>query len=540
MTPTTVRKAATVLIALLGAPLAGGASRAATRPGEEAAARQPAPEPVYWEVVDRLMEEAFERSEVMDTASWLIDVFRPRNSKSSGYVGASEWARDRLEQYGLSNARLEPFEFGVGWENKFTSVHMMAPQYMPMIAYPAAWSAGTHGKIRASVVHVDFESIASEAELEQYRGRLDDRILLIAPVQEVSAHFEYLPTRFTDEELDGMAEIPIPLGGSEPAERRGRLRRDGLSREAFYDFVFAEGALAVVRPDGRGNGHGIVDAAVNGYSMTRRMWETTAPPPVVEVIVAAEHYNRIVRILDKGIPVEMEIEIEAEFSGSDTSDTTDTNVIAELPGSDLAHEIVIIGAHLQSEPVGTGAIDDASGVASSMEAMRILKAIGVQPRRTIRVGLWGGHEMGSFGNRSHVAANFADVNTQEYKADYNNFSGYFNMDIGTGRIRGISTMGNEELRSIFLEWMKPLRGLGFTHLYPDARTHEAYSEVGLLSFYLDQDRRQIDDMNSHTNQDLYERLEPKGLMQAAVVMASLAYHAAMRNEKLPRTDPRPW
>ena len=277
--------------------------------------------------------EAFERSEVMDTASWLIDVFRAAELEI-------EWVRRRVgvgqgpprTVRALQRAARTVSNSAWAGRTSFTSVHMMAPQYMPMIAYPAAWSAGTHGKIRASVVHVDFESIASEAELEQYRGRLDDRILLIAPVQEVSAHFEYLPTRFTDEELDGMAEIPIPLGGSEPAERRGRLRRDGLSREAFYDFVFAEGALAVVRPDGRGNGHGIVDAAVNGYSMTRRMWETTAPPPVVEVIVAAEHYNRIVRILDKGIPVEMEIEIEAEFSGSDTSDTTDTNRHRGAPG----------------------------------------------------------------------------------------------------------------------------------------------------------------------------------------------------------------
>ena len=245
----------------------------------------------------------------------------------------------------------------------------------------------------------------------------------------------------------------------------------------------------------------------------------------------------MVRILEKGVPVEMELEIRVEFLAGDP---VDFNVIAEIPGTDLAHEIVIIGAHLQSEPVGTGAIDDAAGVVAVMEAARILKAIGAQPRRTIRVGLWGGHEMGVVGNRSHVAANFADVKTQEYKEDYDNFSAYFNLDIGTGRIVGVSIMGSEVLRSILSEWMKPLRSLGMTHLFTSGMQHEAYEEVGLPGFYFDHDRRLIDDMNSHTNMDVYDRLVPDGLIQASIVLATFAYHAAMRDEKLPRPHPRPW
>jgi len=497
-----------------------------------------AEEKVYWDVVQKIMAEAFENSHVMEDVSWLTDVFGPRNSKSSGYVAASEWAVKKLKEYGLPNARLEPFEFGVGWENKYTSVHMMTPQYMPIIAYPAAWSAGTDGKVRAPVVYVNSEEITSESDLEQYRGKLRDRIVFTRPVQKVSPHFEYLPERYTDEELDKMSEIKIPVRGADSEERRGRRSRgEELSREQIYDFIFfEEDAAAIVHPDGQ-NGFGIVNAGVDGYSMTKRMWETDAPPPITEVIIAAEHYNRLMRIMEKGIPVEMEIEIKVDFI---RGEPVDYNVIAEIPGTDLAHEIVIVGGHLQSETPATGAIDNAAGAVAAMEAVRILKAIGAQPRRTIRVGLWGGHEMGVIGNRSHVAKNFADVKKKKYKKDYDNFCAYFNMDIGSGRIRGFSIMGNEVLRSIFLEWMKPLRGLGMTHLFTTGMTHEAYTEVGLPGFYFDQDRRPIDDLIAHTNHDLYERIDPEGLKQASVVMATLAYHAAMRDEKLPRVAPLPW
>tara|TARA_B100001013_G_scaffold51866_1_gene27172 strand:- start:2785 stop:3546 length:762 start_codon:yes stop_codon:yes gene_type:complete len=253
--------------------------------------------------------------------------------------------------------------------------------------------------------------------------------------------------------------------------------------------------------------------------------------------MSAEHYNRIMRILEKGVPVEIEANVRVSFS---RNDLTDHNVIAEIPGTDLAHELVIVGAHLEANPAATGAVDDAAGVVATMEAARSLAAIGVRPRRTIRFGLWGGHEMGLFGNRHHVRTNFADPQTKEYKKDYENLSAYFNMDIGSGRIRGVSIMGNELIRSIFLEWMKPLRNLGMTHLFTTGLQHEAYEEVGLPGFYFEQDRKVIDNINAHGSMDTYERLVPEGLMQSAVVLATFAYHAAMRDEKLPRVAPRPW
>jgi hypothetical protein len=492
-----------------------------------------AEEKVYWDVVDKIMEEAFENSQVMENASWLTDVFGPRNSKSSGYVAATKWARERLEEYGLSKATLEPFDFGVGWENEYTSVHMVAPQYMPIIAYPAAWSAGTDGKIRAKVEYVNMEEITSEEDLERYRGKLKGLIVFVRPIRKLTPHFEPMVVRYTDEELDEMAKIPIgPRASEERRERRSRGER--LSREQIFDFIWSERAVAIVHADSR-NDFGTVDAAVNGYPLEKRLWETDAPPPITELIMAAEHYNRIMRILEKDIPVEMEMEIKARFV---RGEPVDHNVVAEIPGTDLADELVLFGGHLQSEPVGTGATDNGGNAAVCMEVARIFQALDIKPRRTVRIGLWGGHEMGVIGNRSHVSKNFADVNKKEYKEDYHNLSAYFNVDAGSARIRGIPIYGNESIRAIFTEWMKPLHNLGMTHLLSTGSAHEAYTEVGLPGYYFLQDR--MDPRRYHSNMDVYDRLVPEDLMANSVILATFVYHAAMRDEKLPRVAPLPW
>ena len=251
--------------------------------------------------------------------------------------------------------------------------------------------------------------------------------------------------------------------------------------------------------------------------------------------MAAEHYNRIMRILEKDIPVEIEIDLRVRFTDDDPYDY---NVVAEIPGTDLADEIVLLGGHLQANPAGGGAADDAAGVVTSMEVVRIFKALGIKPRRTIRVGLWGGHEMGVFGNTSHVRENFADAETQEYKKDYDKLSAYFNVDAGSGRIRAVSIQGDERLRGIFTEWIKPLHNLGMRHLFSYGSTHEAYSEVGLPSYYFVQDR--MDERQYHANMDTFDRLVAEDLMANSVILATFVYHAAMRDELLPRFAPRPW
>ena len=491
-----------------------------------------AQEPVYWDVVQQIMEEAFENSQVMENASWLTDVFGPRNSKSSGYVEASEWAKERLKEYGLSNARLEPFEFGVGWENKYTSVHMMTPQYMPIIAYPAPWSRGTNGKIRAPATHINFDEIKSKAELDKYRKKIKGAMIFMQPKQKITPRYEPLTRRYTEAELDELARIPI--GPRDRDNRRRRRAREGLSPNQIIDLLFAAGAVAVVHTDGK-NDFGTVDNAVGGYAMQKRMWEADAPPPITELVMAAEHYNRIMRILEKNIPVEIQAEIEVNFSRGDPNDY---NVIAEIPGTDKADELVLLGGHLQSEPVGTGATDDAAGVVVSMEVVRIFKKLDFKPRRTVRIGLWGGHEMGVIGNRSHVSKNLADLEKKEYKPDYHKLSAYFNVDNGSSRIKGVSIMGNEVIRSIFIEWMKPLHNLGMRHLFTTGLAHEAYEEVGLPGYYFRQDRMDI--RRYHSNMDVYDRLVEEDLMANSVILATFVYHAAMRDEKLPRVYPLPW
>jgi len=501
-----------------------------------------AQEKIYYDVVQKIMEFEFANSDVMENASWICDVFGPRNVKTPAYREACEWARDRLKEYGLKNARLEAYEFGNGWDIDYVSVHMVTPKYMPIIGFPTMWSSGTDGKVRAPVIHVNFDEITSEADLEPYRGKLRDRILLIRPIQEISPHFEANPVTWTKERLDEKSKIPmtprvsvLEMELQRQGRRRGRSRGDRLSRQQILDFVFGEGAVAIVHPDGN---HYYGSVAPSGYNRVERPWDVNLHPQPTELVLAVEHYNRMMRILEKDIPVEMEIEIRTNFYRGNPNDH---NVIAEIPGTDLKHEIVIVGGHLQSVPVGGGAIDNAAGAVTSMEAVRILKAIGVKPRRTIRIGLWGGHDGGGLaGNRGHVRKHFADPVKKEYKKDYHNFVAYFDQDTGPGRIRGVSIMGSEEMRAIFTEWIKPLHGLGMSHLFTSGAYHEAYAEVGLPGFYMMHDRQEIDDWNAHTNMDVYERLFPDGMMQTAVVVATLAYHAAMRDEKLPRVSPLPW
>ncbi len=496
-----------------------------------------AQEPVYWDVVEKIKHEGFENSQVMETASWLTDVFGPRNANTPAYLEAAEWARERLEKFGLSNAVLEPFEFGSGWEMEFVSVHMQTPQYMPVIALPSPWSAGTDGRVRAPVVFVNFDKIASEADLDRYRGKLKGTIVLTMPEQKVSPQFDHIADRFTEEQLDEMAKIPIgPRVSAEP--RRRRDDEDNLTSNQKIEFVFAEGALAIAHPDGQENGYGIIDAGIEGYALENRLWETNSLPPITELVVLAEHYNRIIRIMEKGIPVELEVEIRVRFFDDDF---TDYNVIAELPGTDLAEELVMFGGHLQADPAGTGAIDNATGVAVSMEALRILKAIGAEPRRTIRVALWGAHEMGNFGSRNYVLDHFGDPETQIYKPEHSKLSVYFNTDHGTGRFRGLFLQGNEKVRPIFTEWLKPLHDLGVKHLIPEIVGSEdrRFSAVGLPGFPFLQELFDLDNRNAHTTMDVYDRLIPEDMMQSSVVMASIVYHAAMRDEKLPRIAPMP-
>ena len=495
-----------------------------------------AEEKTYWGVSQKIRAEVFANQEVMGNASWLTDVFGPRNAKSPSYLASANWAVEKLKSYGLANAHLEPYRFGIGYVNEYISVHMMEPKYMTILAWPTTWSAGTNGKVRGNARYINFDAITALDDLEPYRGKLKNAVILTNPKQEVTPLFPNLNEHIPKAELDAMAKAKLPAADSERLRRERRPQEDRISRQEIIDFVFAEGAAAIVRTDGRSN-YGSVVVENNNYTNDSKPWEKDPTTKPTELVMAAEHYNRIMRILEKDVPVEIELELKVSFS---RDDLMDHNVVFEIPGTDLADEIVVLGAHLQANPAGTGAVDDAAGVVAVMEAMRALVAIDAKPRRTIRAGLWGAHEMGTFGNRAHVAKNFADPKSKEYKPGYDKVSCYFNIDIGSGRIRGLGLGGNELLRPILSAWMKPLHAIGMAHIFPEGMQHEAYREVGIPSFYFAQDRRKMDDANAHSNFDTYERLVPEGLIQSSVVMATLAYHAAMRDEILPRIAPLPW
>ena len=491
-----------------------------------------AEEPVHWDIVKKIKDEAFENSHVMENASWLVDVFAPRNAKSPGYIAAAKWTQDRLQEYGLTNARLEPYEFGVGYVNEYVSIHMISPQYMPIIAYPTTWSAGTNGKTRGQAIYINFNEIITLSDLEPYRGKLKNSVILTMPKAKLKTRFDAPATRFTINQLDQMAQITFDPQASK--KEKPHPREGKLSLQKIFDFIFSEGATAVIRTDGR-NDFGTVAVENTRYTLDNRLWELNTPRRPTELVMAAEHYNRIMRILEKGIPVEIEVELKISFT---KDNLTDYNVVAEIEGSDLSHEIVLLGAHLQSNPAGGGATDDVSGVTISMDVVRIFKELGIKPRRTIRIGLWGGHEMGLFGNKSHVRKYFADPDKQQYKKDYDALSAYFNLDHGNGRIRAVSIQGNENLRTIFSEWIKQLRDLGMTHILNTGMVHEAYQEVGLPSFYFVQNR--MDTRQYHSNMDTFDRLVEEDLIANTVILATFVYHAAMRDKLLPRFSPLPW
>ncbi len=488
-----------------------------------------AQEPIYWDVIQKIRVEGFNYSQIMEIASYITDVHGPRLANSPSYQRAAEWAKRQFEEFGLSNVHLDSYgEFGVTWSNEYTSVHMLTPEYMPIIAYPNTFSFGTNRKVHGQAVFININNISSRTDFNAYRGKLRDAIVFVDPKVEMSPHFEPIAVRYTEEQLDELSQAVITP--QEQGQNRPRRVLPGLSRDEIIDFLFSEGTATIVSPDRRGDYGTVTVGEVPG-----RAWESmdSIHPPYL--VMAGEHYNRIIRILEKGIPVEMEVETRINIHDDSTEDY---NVIAELPGSDLADEVVMIGGHFDANSAGQGAIDNGAGSSVAMEAIRILKAIGVQPRRTIRAALWGGEEYGMYGSRGYVRKHIGNPDTQEYTPQHAQFAGYFNNDTIGGKIRGIWLQENERVRPIFEAWIKPFSDLGMTHISPNnspGSDNNSFDAVGLPGFRFIQD--DIERRAYHTNMDTFDRYIPEDLMQSAVIMASFAYHAAMRDEKLPRVAP---
>lgn len=482
----------------------------------------------------RIRDEGLNRSQVMDHISWLSDVYGPRLTGGPEIMQASEWALKRFADWGLANAHRERWPFGRGWSLVRFSAHMIAPQVQPLIGFPASWTPGTGGIVTADVVRVQIDG---DADFAKYRGTLRGRIVLTQPERAVALLEGPVVLRMTPKDFAEAATIPPPAA---------RERRDTAFRDRLRQFYKSEGVVALL--DRGSDSYMAAGGSDLSWQQQRTDGGTVFPgadgsrnadpaSAVPRVTLAVEHYNRMVRILDKGLPVRVELNIQTAFH--DETAPNGFNVVAEIPGVDplLKDEVVLIGGHFDSVAAATGATDNATGSAAVMEAMRILTAVGARPRRTIRLALWGGEEEGLLGSRAYVRQHLGDPATMQLKPAHAKLSAYFNSDNGTGRIRGVWLQSNLAVRPIFEQWIAPLADLGVVALGPRSVTstdHVSFDAVGIPAFQFMVDRLEYNSRTHHSTMDTFDRVQRDDMIQHATVIAVFAYNAAMRDERLPR------
>jgi carboxypeptidase Q len=487
--------------------------------------------------IAKIRDEGTTRSQVMDTLGWLTDVYGPRLTGGPGILQASDWAIGKFNEWGLANAHRETWEFGKGWSLVRFSAHMIEPQIQPLIGFPAPWSAGIKGTVVAPVVRVQIDS---DADFDRYHGKLAGTVVLTQPERPVPLLEDPIVHRMRPADFAEAAAVPDVA-----PDRRAAVRVPGLALRiaAFYK---AEGVVATFNRGSDtvftsiGSGLSAQQQRTDGgtvFPIGTGLRTAEAGSAVPSVTLAVEHYNRMVRVLARNIPVKVELTLETRFY--DESTPNGFNTIAEIPGADpvLKNEVVMLGAHLDSLPAATGATDNAAGSAAMMEAMRILETIAPRPRRTIRVALWGGEEQGMLGSSAYVKEHFADPATMVLQPAHAMLSAYFNSDNGAGRVRGIWAQDNAEAQRIFEEWMKPLADLGVVaaaRRSVGSTDHVPFDAVGLPGFEFMVDRLEYNSRTHHSNMDFYDRVQRDDLVQQATVIAVFAYDAAMRDEKLPR------
>lgn len=454
-------------------------------------------------VIEKIRAEGMERSKVLEAFDYLTTVIGPRLTNSPAHKRSVAWTQETLKAWGMSEVHAEPFQFGRGWTLDKVIVEMVEPRYMPMIGYPKGWSPATAGRVIAAPVWLP--GLEADA-LKAQAGKLKGAILLTSPLQEYSI-------RADRPAASGDLKAPQPAPSRPPQLNAERLA-----------LLTTEGVAVTIEPNiGE---HGTV------FVTGRDLGANSVP----SIVLASEHYNLIARLLQQKVPVKLAVDIQARFN---EDDPRTHNVIAEIPGSDAAlkDEIVMVGAHLDSWHTGTGATDNADGVATAMEAMRILKTLGVRPRRTIRVALWAGEEQGLLGSKAYVAEHFTG---DKNKAARDKFSVYFNLDNGFPPISGFYMEGNEPARAIMTEWLRPVASIGAIMPAPGhigATDHLSFLEVGIPGFQAVQEYVNYDVRTHHTNMDFAERIEPAALKQASVVMATVLYQAAMREGTFPKPAP---
>lgn len=484
------------------------------------------------DAVQKIRNEGLSNSKVMEHAFYLTDVSGPRLNNSQGYLKAANWAKNKLTEWGL-DAKLEAWgDWGKGWDLQRSYLAMTAPYYKPLIAFPKAWCSGSNGLQNADIIIV---SAKDSVELDTYKGKLRGKVILLPRTDTLKHSFQPDANRFTDEELKKMADYDPknrPAPGQRPPGAPGGARPpQSVNINKLKEFAKAEGAVAILSANPRGHDGTLFVSGGGSYA-------PNAPENFLDVVVAYEDYMTLYRLASANIPVKMEVDVKTTFS---TKDTKGYNVIAEIKGTDkkLKDEVVMIGGHLDSWHAATGATDNAAGCSVMMEAIRILKASGFKPKRTIRICLWGGEEQGLHGSRNYVRNHLADTTVRPAKsnAEGDKVSAYYNLDNGTGKIRGVYLQGNEGVKPIFTKWLEPFKDLGaatITLQNTGGTDHQALDGVGIPGFQFIQDEIEYDTRTHHTNMDTYDHLIPEDLKQAATIIASFVYHTAQRDEKLPR------
>lgn len=493
-----------------------------------------AQEPVNSKINDAVRKHGLEKSQAIEIASWLTDVYGPRLTGSPMLDKATDWALKTLKDWGMQNVHTEQWgPFGRGWELAHFEMHATAPNYFPVLAYPKAWSPSTNGAISGQAVYLQ---ASSEADLAAYKGKLKGKFILLDTIRDVSEWMDAPAERFDAGDLLEMANAPAPT----PRPDRDYTRLGGFSfNTQLWKFLADEQPAAVVDRSFKGD---LGTIFVSGARAAEGRVQAKDAKIIPQVTMSVEHYNRIFRMIQKGMPVTLSMDMKAQYTNPDEMEH---NVIAEIPGTDLKDQVVMFGAHLDSWHTGTGATDNAAGSTVMMEAARIIlqtiKETGIQPRRTLRLALWTGEEQGLLGSRGYARDHFAvtapDGSFQELKPEQSNVSAYFNLDNGTGKIRGVYLQGNNAVAPIFRAWLDPFKDLDATTLTlsnTGGTDHLAFDAVGIPGFQFIQDPIAYSTRTHHSNMDNLDHLIEADLKQAATIVASFVLHTAMRDDMIPR------
>jgi carboxypeptidase Q len=520
---------------------------------------QPATESIDLTTYARIREEGLKHSHVMQFGDALANGIGPRLTGSPNMAKANAWTRDTLTTIGLSNAHLEDWgEFGMGWQQINTWVRMVGPDPEPLWAQASPWSPATKGPVTGEVVYVN---VSDEKELDAFKGKLAGKIVLLGAMRPTPDITEPLFKRYTDAELKEMESFEAGGGRYTPGSPElmkylaDRARLVAL-RKAALKMMVDEGVLAILTPSrdgGSGGGTGIIFDD-NGADLVRDAQKKENAVTIPNAVMMIEHYNRLARMCEAHVPVTVEVNIETKFTGDHEHGF---NTVAEIPGTDpkLKNEVVMVGGHLDSWISGTGATDNGAGSIVAMEAVRILKALDIKPKRTIRIALWSGEEQGLYGSSGYVKEHFgtfAEPKDKEPESvpsflrqkgaltttrEWETLDAYYNLDNGTGKVRGVYTQENFAIGPIFAQWIAPLKDLGVTTISyrnTGGTDHLSYDAVGLPGFQFIQDEMDYETRTHHSDMDTYDRLHPLDLEQAAVVEAIFLYNTSEREAMMPR------